>query len=549
MSSCDEDVMDLVPKDAISEVTVFDDESLIEAYVKSSYKHINHLWKKTNRCGTESMTDMAMGANGNYIRGRVDPTNGEGITEDLWKNAYKGIRAANAFMEKIQPENFDGDRVANAIGRIKFLRAWLYFDLVRNYGGVPIITQTFTIGNFEGIKRNSSDEVFDFIIKECEEAFDLLPENGTKSMGNKAAALALKAKALLYHASPLFNPSNDMQRWEKAATANKVVMNLPISMHPNYREIFKENIVSEVLFCVEYNVDINQGGWRGANVCLWGNGYYGWSQCRPSGNLVNLYQVTNGEYVFLADGTFNPAANIDPHFPYDNRDPRLSDNILYNGLQFKGRDCQYWYTYPTDGTGLPEGRQRITGGEDTFKGSIATWNASKTGYNFRKLTDETKGVFANGNKGAAYTPDIKMRKTEFYLNYAETQIILGNDSEARDAINLVRARQSVSMPAIPNLSGADLMKEYRNERSREFVLENQRWYDIRRWKIGTEVFKIHKVGVWIEKTSDGTIWYNYNNMQGSANDYNFKESHYLMPIPQKEIEASDFSLDQNPGYN
>ena len=180
----------------------------------------------------------------------------------------------------------------------------------------------------------------------------------------------------------------------------------------------------------------------------------------------------------------------------------------------------------------------------------------QTGYTFRKLLD-FDGPRASFDYDYSQLV-VFMRLAEFYLNYAETQIALGNEDVARQYINLVRKRPSVNMPDITS-TGVDLVRDYRNERAVELHLEDSRFWDLLRWKAapgnidlnpirGLSSVKMDWTGAQ-EGDLIGTLNYEYGEI--TATDPRFEwpgDYYYLLPIPREEIQRSNNKIEQNPGY-
>ena len=556
VTSCSEDALNLKPLDAISEDDVFNDIALLRAYVNATYAWLPDM-NNGQRMGTDQLADLSYlkvdRGEGvpEYSQGRMDAVNGENVSRGTWSNSYDAIRHINSYLAKVDKSSLLESDVKPLTGQIHFLRAYFYFELLQYYGGVPIIEKRFDINdeNFD-LPRNTIEQVVGFIIAEVDKAMPLLPEGGPRTRASKAAAMALKGRTLLYAASKLFNPSDDRSKWEAAAVANKAVMDLSsYTMSAKYFPIFSSKpLVDEVIFTREYNVGVNQGIWSGANTMFWPNGYYGWHSVSPNQKFVDMFEMTNGKLPYLPDGTVNAASGYDPQNPYANRDPRLTDIVLYNGVQFKGRDVQYWIKYSDDGDGNHTGREAVGGGLDTHMSPRYPWEPSKTNYAYVKFTDPNTEPALNDSPTEEFTPDIKFRKTEFYLNYAETQIALGHEPEARNAINAVRARASVNMPPI-TASGAELVEAYRRERAIELSLEGHRFFDIRRWKIAENVMGKPFYGMDVEKLSSGEIVYNHGSkIVTETNTRAWNDKQYWFPIPDREIKASNNALVQNPGY-
>jgi hypothetical protein len=532
--SCSDDLLDKKPLDGYSELDVFADAALLNDFVNGTYRGLRHPFDDENSL-TDGLTDNAYNQHGSadntikiYTKGIVTEDNGESVTRGLWSSAYLNIRRTNLFFEKVGDSPIDPAKLVPLEGEMHFLRAFFYFDLLRWYGGVPLITKTFTLDEDYDITRNSADEVADFIVAECDQAIAQLHtldadeyESGKASV---EAAMALKARTLLYIASPLFNPTNDLTKWTAARDANKAVMDLTTvsvgGVTPaDYGAMFRGDNEEEVIFSRYFTQTINQG-W-GVNVWLFPNSAGGWANSTPTQNLVDSYELTNGEIP-------SEAASYDDQNPYVNRDPRFYQTILYNGAPFKDATYDYFVDQVTP----------ANSGKDSPSAASAPWNSSKTGYNFRKWTQEDAAWDA-GNLG----PWILFRQAEFYLNYAEAEIALSNETEAKTAMNVLRAR--MNMPDVTE-SGAELIERYRRERRVELVLEDHRFFDIRRWQIGPDALDIPAMGVNVYKNG-AVIQYVYNKV--ADNTRNWDDKLYLLPIPAQEVQRSHEALTQNPGYD
>lgn len=533
--SCSDDILDKKPLDGYSEVDVFVDQALLTNFVNGTYRALRHPFDDENSL-TDGLTDNAYNQHGSaegtikvYTSGELSEDGGEGVTRQLWSFAYTNIRRVNLFFEKTANSSIDEAALTELEGEMQFIRAFLYFDLLRWYGGVPVITNTFSIDDesFE-VSRNTADEVVNFIVSECDEAIEKLPSMTDTPAGraSKEAAMALKARTLLYAASPLFNAANNQDKWMAARDANKAVMDLTsvslVGSASSYGDMFSGDNDDEVIFA-RYFTQTNNQGW-GINLWLLPNSNGGWANTTPTQDLVDNYELASG------DLPSDPGSGYDDQNPYVDRDPRFYESILYNGAPFKSGTYDYYLdkNYP-DSTALA--------GKDSRNSTSSPHNASKTGYNFRKWIQEDQGEFS-GNTG----PFIFFRVAEFYLNYAEAQIALGEEDEARTAINAVRNR--VGMPDITE-TGAELLERYRRERRIELVLEDHRFFDIRRWEMGPEALGKPAMGVDVYKDGN-TFEYHYNMV--ADNNRKWDDKLYFLPIPSAEIERSNNSLTQNPGY-
>jgi hypothetical protein len=471
--------------------------------------------------------------------------------ENLWANFYQGIRKTNQFLVSTDSVNLDQYKLDPApsaqtlyqsrlsdIKRWKyearFLRAYFYFELVKRYGGVPIISQIFDVDdNFQATKRNTLAECMQYITAECDSAAKNLPITyAATDLGRatRGAALALKSRALLYAASDLFstttwangyaNPelislTGDRQaRWKAAADAAKAVIDLSgtgYALNTNYRNLFITNsyTLPEIILS-RRNSASNE--FEKANYPI---GYdLGNSGTTPSQNLVDAYEMSNGTKFDWNNPVH--AAN-----PYANRDPRLGLNIILNNTAYKGRNVEAW-----------------AGGRDG-KGIV---NATKTGYYLKKYVNENLNLLLNNT--SVYSWDL-FRLAEIYLNYAEAlNEASPGSADIKTYVDRVRTRTGVALPALPTgLSQAEMRERIRNERRVELAFEDHRGWDVRRWLQGPQYLGAPLMGVDITKNADGTFKYTPITVENRV----FEPKMYLYPIPQGELNASK-GLIQNPGW-
>lgn len=469
--------------------------------------------------------------------------------DNAWPRNYRGIRKANYFLSvadsvnldiyKLDPDPAKQATYFDKLAEIKrwkyearFLRAFFYFELIKRYGGVPLITQLLTENNpaidgSESLKRNTLEECIEFISNECDSAATYLPvAYSTEELGRatKVAALSLKSRVLLYAASDLFNdPSwaggysnpelvslsgDRTARWKAAADAAKAVIDVKEALGGNYSSIFGPTgyINPEIIF-VRRN-----GASNNFEITNYPIGYdLGQSGTTPSQNLVDAYEKIDGT-------KFNWNNPTDVENPYANRDPRLAMTILTNATVFKGRQVESW-----------------TGGRD----GKGTARATRTGYYLKKYVNESLDLLQNNTSVHTW---VFIRYTEIYLNYAEAlnEYSPGN-ADITKYINKIRGRNGVKMPSIPNLPQAEMRERIRNERRVELAFEGHRFWDVRRWMQGPASFGVPIEGVEISKTSADSFTYNKIVVENRT----FENKMYLYPIPQSEL-FIDHSLIQNP---
>lgn len=563
LTSCT-DILDKAPLTEISQEDLWNDPALVEAYTNSIYNQVGHGW-------TESMLASAIDeCELTWLRGceltnlsRISPSdlgrmNGGwwGWDNRGWGTKWNNITKCNIIMEHIDEVAFTDESLRKRLkGEVKYLRAFEYNDLITRWGAVPIITRTFTIADDALIreqKRATYEECVDFMVKELDEAADMLPATFSGNNYGRAtsiAAKALKAQILLYAASPLMNegvaipevgyttPKAD--RWEIAAkAANEAVTaaeNAGYGLYQNtgnpetdYQQLFLDTSEGnkEVIFARMGTTSTLNDNLSSIEQWNFPNGYGGWGGNTPLQELVDDFEI-------LEHGTARPfdwnnpsdAAN-----PYENRDPRFYASILYDGAKWKDREIEVWLS--EDG---------LSGGKDSKYGQDS-WNTSQTGYYMKKFMDE---AYVGNSWQFSAKNYIWLRMGELYLDQAEANCMAGHDVVAKTALNKVRAR--AGMPDVEK-SGTDLMQAIRHERRIELCFEENRYFDVRRWKLGTQYLagKIHRINV--TKKADGTKTYKVGEIGGDFGTRIFDEKIYWCPIMKSEIDKNP-NLVQNPGYS
>lgn len=589
VASCSKDILDKKPLDSISEDAVFNDPVFLQNYVYNVYNGIKPPWSPGTG-GYETLTDVAVdqpethdrsAGIREYLQGLLSPDNVTDLT-NIWNDEYSYIRKANIFFEKVQGSSIAGNVLDPMKGEVHFLRAWMYFELMRTFGGVPIVTSSFKLNdNSFDVPRNTFDECAAFVLSECDSASVLF--NVASSLPGKIdqkTVMGLKARILLYLASPLNNPTNDLAKWQAAEVATKAVIDAGFSLHSTTEDLFIKPLkTDEIIFGKSFTPGTRIPDW-GFNYDYWPSGFDARQRIEPTQTFINRYQLTNGEYPYMADGiTVNPASGYDPQHPNVNRDPRYYVDIIYpgaspvtinDGAKSTTRTYEYWEdANPNPNNDPPyanpnkidpiNGKDLFDFGRDSktywVKGLTPFHWRVQTGYTFKKLTD-FKGPRASFDYDYAQVI-VFMRLAEFYLNYAEIQIALGNEALAKEYINKVRKRPSVNMPDITS-SGANLVRDYRNERAIELLLEDSRFFDLMRWKAAPGNVDIPIRGL-TSVTMDwtgaqpgdllGKLTYTYGVIPEAEVRTAWKgDYYYLFPIPNDEIKKSNNAIKQNPGY-
>jgi hypothetical protein len=507
-----------------------------------------------------SGTDEAVNSNLNssintYNNGTWSPVK---TIDDIYNNMYIGIRKVNIFFANIRTANIipgveltptvaaDQTPAANITrlrGQAFFLRAFFEFELVKRYGSMIIVTRVLDQNENLDLPRNSFTECVNQITADCDSAAAYLPLNAAnwaatfRGRATKAAAMALKSRLLLYAASPQYNPTGDVAKWQAAANAAKALIDLNAATlyttgASAYQNLFLYNIsgvpyTSEILYATSttnnQDVEINNApvSFNAAN-----------GRTDPTQNLVDAFEMkTTGRLIT------DPASGYDASAPYANRDPRLNFSIMYNGSVFQGTSVDIF-----------------TGGKDGIGANV---NATKTGYYMRKFVADA-AVWNSTSNTAVRKTWILYRYAEVLLNYAEAlNEAQGTASMAAvlQYVNQVRARASVAMPALQTTNPAgngyvaptqdELRKRIRHERQVELCFEEHRFWDIRRWGLGETTFTAPIKGMSITKVSSTPLVYTYSPFTVETRIFTAKN--YLYPIAQSELNKAP-SLKQNAGY-
>ncbi len=538
LSSCSK-VLDKAPLDSYTDESVWQDLKLAEAYANNIYNVLptftvdwgNSLSRSVvlSSASDEGFTKFGdsytCGSRNVLNKGLLSPDNAGNF--DIWSKNYSQIQSANIFLSRI--DNVPGDEnYRNRLkGEVTFLRAYAYFQLISDYGGVPLIKEPFNLNSDFKVGRSSFDDCVKFISDELDNAATLLGNvNAQKGRASSALALAIKSRLLLYAASPLWNTNNDQSKWVAASAAAKAVIDLPaFSLYTgNYSTLFTTSN-SEL---IGVHLSGYRGEWdpfTGLEMMCFPNGYHGWAAFTPTQDLVDAYGTADGKYIS------DPTSGYNPQNPYVNRDPRFYASIIFDGRP-TGNPAYFGDRTTTQA-------QFYEGGYDSDEG-YDVWNNSLTRYAFRKYMDTTFNFNVTTQTNKFW---ILSRLGEIYLNYAEAEFYLGHEENTRTYLDKIRQRAGITVPLAE--SGAALEKRLRNERQVELAFEGHRYYDVRRWKIAeiTDNKPVRQVII-TRNANTGVKTYQYQDLESRSFD---KTRHYLMPIPRTEINRT--GLEQNPGYN
>lgn len=546
LASCKKNFLDKAPSVNLPVEEVFTNPVLAAQFADNAYNYLVNDYARLNDHRGISGQAADEGVSGNndvsvrtlslgtyhdhYERGG-EPNND---IRDVYTRSYSGIQITNVMLSKIPNVKWTTAQSPIRIeGEMHFLRAYLYFELTKRFGGVILIDKAYNTNDNLDFPRNTYDECTSFILKDLDAAETMLPvsyDNSNYGRATLGAAKALRARVLLYAASPLNNESNNAGKWVAAAAAAKAVIDMNVySLQPTYADLLNVPTSPEYIM-------IKIRGPRGAQSGLMldlamspGSGGAQGS-LNPTQNHVDLYEMaTTGKPITDA------ASGYDATKPYDGRDPRFYSNILFNNATWQGRKMEMW---------SPASR-------DYIENNIIY---TATRYYCRKMWPEP---FNNRiATGVALLNYINFRYGEILLNYAEAQNeSVGPDQSVLDAINQVRARVNMPLLQSANPSGKGYVvnskeavrERIRNERAVELAFEDFRWYDIQRWKMGPQIVAKPMYGMNVIKNANGTFTYSKVLLPQIFQKV-FVDYMHRYPIPHSEIYKSKDILKQNPGW-
>jgi len=588
-------ILDKSPLDKFSDVVVFSDVNLANQYLLDTYNQ--SLIGAVGYIAFASLTDESHDTHGfetaNYLKGNISPSaTGPFGTWSFnyitWDGIYKNIQRINLFLSKID-QVADGYPEAEQPGvqakaemmkaEATFLRAFCYHQLMRNFGGLILIKEPFKLGDdFTSQSRSSFQETVDFIVADCDAAAAVLGDKADMEMGRatRGAAFALKSRVLLFAASDLtadgtaasnlvgYEGADRTALWTAAKAAAKQVIDLgtyslmdfgapdQAAVSQQYFEYFKSKDLSPAE-TIWGKLFLSSVGPRSQiNLVNGSNGFVMYGCNAPTGNLADAFQMADGtpfsdHYEVDGNGFYqNVSSTYTSKNMYTNREPRFYAEILYDSAIWQKRFADL---EGRDPMGIYDRRTRITtqGGQeksklygiDTRQGPVDPDDGTYTGYTFKKyLDDAVYGTEATNNENAW----VELRYAEVLMNYAEACLELGETAEATTYINMIRNRAG-----LPDFTG-DVTAALRYERKVEFVYEDLRWYDMRRWKIldegladatGVDVVETKN----LDNNTTTTTWRQFIvEERGPAAD-----KMYWVPIPIDEINRAP-QLQQNPGY-
>lgn len=558
----------------LTDEDIFGDYDRTRGYQARLYDYLPDAFQGYNdtqyRLSQDCMTDNAVDYWGvaRYHSVLADAYNATNhwFADFYWSRDYAGIRAINMYLTNAregvvgnsQKSGDDNHLFDRWDAEARVLRAILHFDLVSWFGDTPIVADDENgnplILNPSSTlpERLAADQVLKWIADECDKYKDALPfrySNETENWGriNGATAYALKTRALLFRASPLFNPSNDRARWTEAANAAKEFIAKNQSQSNPYRlyktdrddpnQNYYQCFISNPVLNNEYI--LSRSVWTtlqleffnapcGFTGAISATGYLNVTQ-----NLVDAYETINGLPI-------DKDPSYDPQNPYVNRDPRLEQTVLHHGSIWGDGNEARAVDVNNDDTRVGVDYKRGNGG-------------TATGYYSKKYLNNIR--WDGTVSGQRHACPI-FRYAEILLAAAEALNEAGQTGEAYEYVNQVRGR--VGMPAYSGMSQDELRERIRNEFRIEFCFEDHRYFDMRRWKLFEEnggsanaeaslpryrqVYTLYGVSV---REGSGVV-YNYGLSEVDAHVSFTAPKNYFFPIPFNEIQKTHYP--QTPGW-
>lgn len=458
--------------------------------------------------------------------------------DDKFAYYYNAIHDANYYLTTLSGLTFDtwenGDdyqdwmqNYDNYQYQVRFLRAYFYFELVRRYQNVPLITKPLSQTETNQIEPSSAQEVLKFIINECTEIAPKLPIKSTSiaqaenGRATRAMAMALKSRAALYAASPLYSTNGDNAKWTEAAKASHDIVasagELGLGLD-TYANLFKSKNYNskEVILCRPTGTSKT---FEQANYPMGVTG--GNTTTCSTENLASAFEMKDGRAFDWNDPTMK--AN-----PYKDRDPRFYLTIVHNGMLWPAKKA----------VDISEGGAN----------GLSLTNATTTGYYMRKYVDNSISFEAGSTTAATHHNWILFRYAEVLLNYAEAMIHVNGNCDykdatytmsAREALNAVRKRAGI--PEVAACSQDDFLTRVKHERRVEMAFEGQRFWDLRRWKNLDETKNIYAVRI---THHDGVLSYE----KTLLSERSVSNKLYFYPIANVEL-FKNKKLVQNSGWD
>lgn len=491
-NGCSKSYLDVLPEDKITSANFWESESDVKLALNGIYSVLRNRGVYGSGPTMDACTPDAYqwaywnGMEEQIGNGSNTPADA-GLTQERWTTCYQIINRANYFLANIDKVELSDESKATYIGEVHFLRGIAYALLAETYGGVPVFDDAIDVAEARQLSRSSAEETWGQAIADYDIAIANLTVTGRQvGSATKGAALGLKMRAYLYQ----------NKYPEVLSTVQQIEDLHTYSLFPSYEGLFQmenENN-SEVLFDIQYIGGSLQQGNFFAWLGLPQNASSGASDPAPTQHIVDAYEMIDG-------------SAVDPANPYVGRDPRLDFTILRPGAYFEGK------LYPVE---------------------IKNHTGQRVGFGLRKNVGENIPITTSRMSPLNF---IVLRYADVLLSKAEALIETNQDiDEAIALINRIRTeRNDVKITSLPmGLSQAEARAKLRHERRIEFFGEGINWADIKRWKIGPDIYPVE-----VHAADGGLIETKF--------PLGYKERDNLLPIPDGERSLNS-NLTQNPGW-
>ncbi len=552
---CSDDVLDIKNLGAFEPSATWNDPALANAYLTNLYAEVMPVAWPTGDDAIHSglPADETVG-----VLGPESITINGHSWSGNFNNQYSDIRKINILLSEIETGDISTSIKNTIVGQALFLRAWSYFNLVRVYGGVPLLLEAQGIDDDLLVSRASSLEVFNAIMADLDQAITLL--EGQKFADNDkgriglGSALAFKGRVALYMASPLFNPNApyNNQYWAAALSATETakdqLASMGFALNPTYSDIFSVNNEgnNEAVLTVKFTDPDRSNGRREDKVRPLTQSKNATGGDQPVWKHVEAYPMADGRTI----GT-SPTYDYDLQTYWENRDPRFYTNVVYNGAIFElsGISGRRQYT-----------DRVLADSQDAFDENA---DFVRTGFYTRKGLQENLIV----EQVALNDTDwIEIRYAEVLLNFAEAANETGHTDDALNVLMQIRERAGIE-PGADNkygLTGISSQEDVReaiyNERYIEFAYEGKRFWDLKRWRRWADLNGTTEQGLrsslkeGIDPTTDPRGAFEYLPtdfdyeivpiLRATFREYTVSESYYFAPIPLEQIQRNS-NLEQN----
>ncbi|WBL22770.1 RagB/SusD family nutrient uptake outer membrane protein [Zunongwangia sp. HRR-M8] len=523
--SCNhDDFLHRDPKNIITDEQLWNDPELVTSLLANYYDRLPHLHGVFNAGGMAEIDDAMW----------------SGHRDENWRNDfqyaydygrywdYTFIRDINLTLDNLEEYSteLDEDQKNLFNAELRFIRAFVYFELVKRMGGVPIVTEQL-IYDFSGdpeylqIPRATEAEVYDFIYEELEAIkSNLSGNNGSNTRANTFIALALESRAMLYAGSlakynnlmenPITLPGGEVgipagrasEFYDRSlAASQEIIQNGGYTLYDenpdrgmNFYEMITSKNSKEIIFAKDFVTELKPHRFTFENIPRsLGEDNEFYTNLTPSLNLVESFEYldgSNGE-LRLNDENGNPIIYDELTDIFDNKDGRLYGTVMYPGTTFGNSPVQMqagvavWdgsnYSYQTSqnlGSNYEDG--------DLFTGADGPQDnaqfVSNTGFYMRKFLSDAPGASLRGVAAENWWPWFRLG--EIYLNAAEAAFELGQTEISTNYVNTIRERAGFPANSIENITIEDIRKERRVE----LAFEDHRFFDLKRWRIAHQIW-------------------------------------------------------------